>query len=610
MTFQNASEKVGRVAVFFEPRIRDGTVAVRMKYLVAMQNAITPKLFTTLGKSYTKAQFVKDLIAGILVGIIAIPLSIALAISSGVSPQVGLFTAIVAGFLISFFGGSRVQIGGPTAAFVPIVYAIVQQHGLEGLTIATIMAGCILVLMGLLRLGKLIKFIPYPVVTGFTAGIAIAIAFKQVKDLLGLPIENLPGDFLPLCKTYAAHLDGVSPSVLAISVVSLILIFAWAKIPFKAAKFVPGSLVAIIVTTVGAMLLGMDHVPTIGSRFPNISASLPPVTIPTNASLDVWLSLIAPAFTIAVLAGIESLLSAVVADGMIGGHHRSNAELVGQGVANVGSALLGGIPATGAIARTAANIRAGGRTPIAGITHAMTVLIIMLVLMPYAKLIPLATLAAILIVIAYNMGDWLAFRNIHRAPKSDAAVFLITFALTVVFDLVIAIEVGLVLAAFLFIKRMADVTEVALLSDEDEGDSLSDLAERDRLNNSIGEQILLYEIKGPFFFGAADKFLDVAGKMNINTRAIVIKMQSVPAMDQTASHFLTSFYKACAKRGTKIYLTHLQPQPKRVLAKHGLLAELTSKHIHVDTRSAIAAAQLDIAIDQESTEVERVLQPH
>ena len=570
-----------------------------------MQQSIMPKLFTVM-KGYNREQLVKDIVAGILVGIIAIPLSIALAISSGVGPEMGLYTAVVAGFLISFFGGSRVQIGGPTAAFVPVVYAIVQEHGVNGLAVAAIMAGIFLVIMGVCKLGKMIKYIPYPVVTGFTAGIAVAIGAKQVKDLLGLGLESVPGEFIPMCKAYGGAIGTMDGVTVGVGALALVVIMLWGKLPWKWVKFVPGSLVAIVLTTVGVVWLGLDSVATIGSRFSDIGGGMPKFALPSGVDSAMIHDLVGPALTIAVLAGVESLLSAVVSDGMIGGHHRSNAELVGQGLANIGSAMFGGIPATGAIARTAANVRGGGRTPIAGVAHSVTVLLIIVVLMPYAKMIPLTTLGAVLIMVAYNMGDWTAFRDIRKAPKSDAIVFLLTFLLTVVFDLVIAIEVGMVLAAFLFMKRMADVAEVNdRVGGESEGDELEDGEMRGELKRKYGEEVLLYEVRGAFFFGAADKFVDMTKKMGNGTKAIVIKMKEVPAMDATGMHFLETFYGVCKRDGVKMYLTHVQNHPMQVLERRGFIDMLGKKQICKDTMAAVMQYELDSVAGHIGDEVEK-----
>ena len=519
---------------------------------------LKPKLFTTL-KGYTKEQLIGDITAGIIVGIIAIPLSIALAIASGVSPEKGLHTAIIAGFFISLLGGSRVQIGGPTGAFVVILYGIMAKYGLDGLIISTIMAGLMLIAMGLLRFGSVIKFIPYPITTGFTSGIAFVIFSSQIKDFLGLKIENVPSEIIEKYSSYFEHISTASVQTMIVGIISLLIIIYWPKINKK----IPGSLVAIIIATAVTLIFKLD-VETIGSRFGEISGSFPRPSLPA-LTLERIRELFMPAMTIAILAAIESLLSAVVADGMIGGKHRSNMELVAQGVANTMSGLFGGIPATGAIARTAANIKNGGRTPIAGITHSITVLIVMLVLMPYAKYIPMTTLAAILIIVAYNMSEWRSFKGLLKAPKSDIAILLVTFFLTVLIDLVVAIEVGMILAMMLFMKRMADVTNVKDLSMELE-DSIEEEHLREKLSTS---DVQIYEINGPFFFGAANKFIESMETLSQMPKVLIIGMQKVPALDATGFHALKGLFKECIHSGTYLILSGVQQQPRTMLDKYG-----------------------------------------
>ncbi|WP_265445283.1 SulP family inorganic anion transporter [Acetivibrio straminisolvens] len=534
-----------------------------------------PKLFSTL-KGYSKQQLLKDITAGIIVGIIALPLSIALAISSNVSPEKGLYTAIVAGFLISFLGGSRVQIGGPTGAFVVIVYGIISRYGYEGLVISTLMAGIFLILMGLLKLGNLIKFIPAPVITGFTSGIAVVIFSGQIKDFLGLRIDNVPSEFLPKLASYISHISTINYQSVIIGAVSIAIIILWPKIN----RVIPGSLIAIIVTTIASLMLKLD-VETIGSKFGELSSQLPPFSIP-NIDISTISQYIRPAFTIAILAGIESLLSAVVADGMIGDKHCSNTELIAQGTANIASALFGGIPATGAIARTAANVKNGGNSPIAGMVHSLTLLVIMLVFMPYATLIPLSTLAAVLIVVAYNMSEWKAFVNFFKAPKSDITVLLLTFFLTVISDLVIAIEVGMVIAAFLFMKRMADVTNVKSVSDKPE--YIPREADSQAVNvKKISKEVMVYEINGPFFFGAAGKFVEVIEKIQQKPpKVMVLKMRNVPAIDATGYSSLYELYKRCRKNNTRLLLSNVQPQPMKVLEKYGFIEKLGRENLCLD----------------------------
>jgi SulP family sulfate permease len=551
---------------------------------------LVPKLFTCL-KNYSKEQFLKDLVAGIIVAIIALPLSIALAIASGVSPEKGLHTAIIGGFIISFLGGSRVQIGGPTGAFIVIVYGIIEKHGVAGLTVATIIAGIFLLLAGFLRLGSAIKYIPYPITTGFTSGIAITIFSTQIKDFLGLTIKNVPSEFIPKWISYFEGLSTINYESLLIGAISLAIIILWPKVNKK----IPGTLIAIIFATIVTAAFGLN-IETIGSRFGNISAALPTLSIPA-VNLKMVEDLIFPGITIAVLAGVESLLSAVVADGMIGGKHRSNMELVAQGTANIFSALFGGIPVTGAIARTAANVKNGGRTPVAGIVHAVVLLVIMLLFMPYVKLVPMSSLAAILIMVSYNMGEWEAFKKFLKTPKSDATVFIVTFTLTVLIDLVVAIGVGLVLACFLFMKRMADVTSVkSILDDEDNENDLSDLLSEVR----TPEDISYYEINGPFFFGAADKFVNVIKEISIPPKVLIIKMSKVPAMDATALDGLEKLKRICKRNKTEIILLQLQEQPYKTLEKAGFLEAVGLDNICESVDDAISRAQAVLEIKYRS----------
>lgn len=536
-----------------------------------------PKIFSCL-KNYNLNKFYKDLTSGIIVAIIALPLSIALAIASGVTPEKGLHTAIIAGFIISLLGGSRVQIGGPTGAFMIIVLGIVTQYGLDGLIISTIMAGIIMVLMGVFKLGLMIKFIPYPITTGFTSGIALVIFTTQVKDFLGLSIDNVPGEFLAKWETYFSHIGTISWQSLLIGAISLLIIVFWPKVNKK----IPGSLIALIVATLIVYFLKLD-VETIGSKFGEISSALPIPRIPA-INLQTIKMLLPPAITIALLGSIESLLAAVVADGMIGSKHRSNTELIAQGIANIASGLFGGIPATGAIARTAANVKNGGRTPIAGIVHALVLLLIMLVFMPLAKLIPLSCLAAILMVVAYNMSHWRAFKDLMGAPKSDIFVLLTTFALTVVVDLVVAIEVGMVMASFLFMKRMSDIASVQNLSmdADEEGEGGEEEIVSDLSGNTI-----IYNINGPFFFGAVDKFTEIIRSVQENTKVIILNMTNVPVMDATALHALSNLYSACKAYKTRLILIDIKKQPYSVLEKSGFLFKLGKKNIFKSLEEAL-----------------------
>lgn len=533
---------------------------------------LKPKLFSVM-KTYTKEQFVKDVIAGIIVAIIALPLSIALALASGVGPEQGIYTAIIAGFLISFFGGSRVQIAGPTAAFATIVAGIVAQKGMDGLILATVMAGIILIIMGFLRLGNLIKYIPYTITTGFTAGIAVTIAIGQIKDFLGLtyPAGTVVIETMEKAEAVINNIATLNLQALIVGLVCLAILIVW---PFIN-KTIPGSLIAVIVGILMVKLLHMN-VNTIGDLY-EISNKLPSFHLPSVTLSDVG-GILPDAFTIAILAAIESLLSCVVADSMINSKHRSNMELIAQGIGNVGSALFGGIPATGAIARTAANIKNGGRTPIAGMVHAITLALILVVLMPYAALIPMPCIAAILFMVAYNMCGWRAFVNLCKSsPKSDIIVLVTTFVLTVVFDLVVAIEVGILLAAILFMKRMSDVTEVEgwkYVDDEDDPDSIS--------LRVVPEHTLVYEISGPMFFAAADKILKISVKED--TKCLILRMRSVNAIDATAMHSLEQLYDSYEKKNIQIILSHVNEQPKSVMDKAGFTRKVGSDNFcsHID----------------------------
>jgi len=524
---------------------------------------LQPKLITTL-KGYTKKQLGEDIIAGIIVAIIALPLSIALAIASGVSPEKGLHTAIIAGFIISMLGGSRVQIGGPTGAFMVIVYGIVTEFGLEGLIIATFLAGIIMMIMGLLKLGSIIKFIPYPITTGFTSGIAVVIFSSQIKDFLGLNIKEVPVEFIEKWRSYFEAYKTINIETFVIGVIALAIIIFWPKINRR----VPGPLIAIIVTVIIVKIFDLE-VATIGSKFQQLSSSLPEFQIP-QLSIDRISPLIMPAFTIALLGSIESLLSAVVSDGMIGGKHRSNMELIAQGIANIASALFGGIPATGAIARTVANIKNGGRTPIAGMVHSVTLLFIMLLFMPLAKMIPLTSLAAILIMVAYNMSEWKNFKEMFKAPKSDIIILLTTFLITVLVDLVIAIEIGMVLAAFLFMKRMAEISTVnvdELDASEEKNKELEKIYSERYI---IDKDIQIYEINGPFFFGAADKFLEALNKLEHRKKKLILIMKNVPVMDATALQAFKTMIDICEKSKIKVLIVGINQQPLKVLNKAGI----------------------------------------
>lgn len=530
-------------------------------------NELKPKLFDVL-KGYTRAQLVKDIISGIIVAIIALPLSIALAIASGVSPEQGLYTAIIAGFFISFFGGSRVQIGGPTAAFVVIIYGIVTEYGTDGLIVATILAGIILVIMGFCRFGSLIKYIPYTITTGFTCGIAVTLFVGQLKDFFGLSMESVPSEFLYKVIAYATHISTINWTATLTGVAAVVIMLVWPKVTDK----IPGSLVAIIVTTLVVYFAELP-VNTIGSVYGELSSSFPAFHVP-GFSFGLIQKMLSPAFTIAILAGIESLLSAVVSDGMIGDNHKSNAELIGQGLGNIFSGLFGGIPATGAIARTAANVRNGGRTPIAGIVHCITLTIILLALMPLAALIPMTTLAAVLLVVAANMADWTSFARLCKtAPKSDIIVLVATFLLTVFFDLVVAIEIGVVLAALLFMKRMAETADVTAWKYVDEPDVTPGEAEKMR---DIPHSIRVFEINGPLFFAAADEILRInSGK---STKVVVIRMRSVPAIDASAMRSLRELANRTKKKNITLIFSHVNEQPMSVMEKDGFIEYVGKEH--------------------------------
>ena len=543
-------------------------------------NELRPKLFDVM-KGYSKTQLIKDIIAGIIVAIIALPLSIALAIASGVGPEQGLYTAIIAGFFISFFGGSRVQIGGPTAAFVVIIYGIVAEYGTDGLIVATILAGIILVIMGICRFGSLIKYIPYTITTGFTCGIAVTLFVGQLKDFFGLQMKSVPSEFLDKIIAYGKNIGTINVTATVIGLVAVAIMLIWPKVTDK----IPGSLVAIIVTTAIVYFAKLD-VNTIGSVYGQLDSSFPKFHVPA-ISMKLVQQMLSPAFTIAVLAAIESLLSAVVSDGMIGDTHKSNAELIGQGLGNIFSGLFGGIPATGAIARTAANVRNGGRTPIAGITHCVTLTIILLVLMPLAALIPMTTLAAVLLVVAANMADWESFfRLCKSAPKSDIIVLVATFFLTVFFDLVVAIEIGVVLAALLFMKRMAETADIKAWKYTDSPDITPGEAEKLR---DIPHSISVFEICGPMFFAAADQILNI--NSHHHTKAVVIRMRSVPAIDASAMKSLHELFNRAKRKNITLIFSHVNEQPMHVMEKDGFIELVGKENFHENIVDALDYAE-------------------
>ena len=553
-----------------------------------------PKILELFKKgNYNKQTFTADLIAGIIVGIIALPLAIAFGIASGVSPQQGLITAVVAGFLVSLLGGSHFLIGGPTGAFIVIVYGIVAQYGISGLIIATVLAGIILVLMGVFKLGSIIKFIPYPIVVGFTSGIAVVIFSTQVKDFLGLTIENLPSEFIPQWGAYFSHISTFNLNEFLLSLGCLLIIIFWPKVTNK----VPGSLIAIIVGTGASIILakycGIEFA-TIGSKFPELAngIEIPKPTAP-NITWDTVQSMFQPAFTIALLCAIESLLAAMVADGVTGKRHNSNTELIGQGIANIITPFFGGIPATGALARTMANINNGGKSPVAGIVHAIVLLLIFLFLMPYAVYIPLGCLAAILVMVAYNMSEWRTFKYLLKGNKMDVSVLLITFFLTVVIDLTVAIEVGLVLAIILFVKRISETSSIKVLEGDSvagtENDEIAQLADTEHLDIAPGVEI--YEIDGPFFFGLASKLDEIdrdLRKQGIKVR--IIRMRKVPFMDSTGLNNLRSLWKRSQKENVQIILSGVNDNVLAYLNKVGFAQELGKEYIFPHIIPAVAKA--------------------
>ncbi len=548
---------------------------------------LKPKLFTTLSE-YSWTQLGKDLLAGVIVGIVAFPLAIAFAIASGVSPERGLTTAIVAGFLISVLGGSRVQIGGPTGAFVVIVYGVVSKYGLEGLWLATMMAGVMLIVMGVAGFGSMIKFIPYPVTVGFTSGIALIIFISQIKDFFGLDMAALPAEFLAKLTAYYEHVGSVNGHALAVSVLCVGTILLWKKIPFRLFRFIPGPLVALMGATVLVYVLHWP-VETIGSRFGEIPHAFPAPKIPLM-SVKLLQELTPAAISIALLAGIESLLSAVVADGMIGSRHRSNMELVAQGVANIFSPLFGGIPATGAIARTATNIQNGGRTPIAGIVHAAMLLLLMLFFGQWVKFIPLAALAAILVIVAYNMSEWNSFLMVLRSPKSDVLVLLTTFFLTVAVDLTVALQAGIVLSAFLFMRRMALVANVGVITRE-----MRDGEEVDRslriAKDALPPGVEIYDINGPFFFGAAYKFLEAMRISGKKPKVRIVDLAGVPAIDATALHAIKEQCRQSKKQGVAYIISGIHTQPFMAMEQSGLIEEIGENNVFRDITEALPRAR-------------------
>lgn len=555
-----------------------------------------PKLFQCL-QHYSKDKFMSDLMAGVIVGIVALPLAIAFGIASGVSPEKGIITAIVAGFTISLLGGSRVQIGGPTGAFIIIIYGIIQQYGFEGLAIATVMAGLFLVLLGLFKLGTIIRYIPYPIIVGFTSGIALTIFTTQVKDLLGLQIAGeVPSDFIGKWGAYFDCFSTIDFATACIGILSVVII---AVMPLISKK-VPGSLIAIIVMTVAGIVLRNNfgiHVDTIGDRF-TISPTVPEAVIPTLTWESVK-GLVSPAITIAILGAIESLLSATVADGVIGHRHNSNQELVGQGIANILSPIFGGIPATGAIARTMTNINNGGKTPVAGIIHAVVLLLIYFFLMPLASYIPMSCLAGVLVMVSYNMSGWRSIVQMLRNPKSDVAVLMLTFVLTVVFDLTIAIEVGIILACFLCMRRMAETTQVSVLTEEIDPNDDSDFNNLNLEHLNIPDRVEVYEINGPYFFGVASKFDDMMSRMKDKPRVRIIRMRKVPFIDSTGIHNLINLIEKSHRSGISVVLSGVNPSVRDVLVKNKFPEYIGDHNICSNINDALAISQVHLQKEHE-----------
>ena len=562
---------------------------------------LKPKIITVFKQGYSSQVFFKDLTAGIIVGIVALPLAIAFAIASGVKPEQGLYTAIVAGFIISLLSGSRVQIGGPTGAFIVIIYGIVQKFGYDGLVIATIMAGVLLVIMGFAKLGAVIKYIPYPVTVGFTAGIALIIAVGQVRDLLGLSMEKVPAEFIEKIVAYSEHAGSIAPVAAVIGIATIAIVFLWPRVTQR----VPGSLVAILVTTAAVQLFDLP-VDTIGSRFGSVSGALPKLQLP-HVEWRMLPALVSPAITIALLAGIESLLSAVVADGMTGRKHRSNMELIAQGVANIASPLFGGIPATGAIARTATNIKNGGQTPIAGIVHATVLLLIMLFFGKWASLIPMATLAGILVVVAYNMSEWHHFVKLLKSPKMDIAVLLVTFFLTVLVDLTVAIQAGVVLAALLFMKRMSDVTQVGYITsmvgfeEEDEEDAKADPNSINKF--AVPDGVEVFEVNGPFFFGAAERFKHTLNLIVKKPKVLILRTRNVLAMDATALHALEEVYDMTKRERSVLILAGIHAQPMIAMDKSGFLDTVGVENVFESIGDALKRARVIVGAPQPEQQV-------
>jgi SulP family sulfate permease len=559
-----------------------------IRYEPEHASLLEPKLVTLLRQGIRLEQVGRDVVSGVVVGVVALPLAIAFAIASGVKPEQGLYTAVVAGFLISAFGGSRVQIGGPTGAFIVLVYGIVQRHGYEGLALATLLAGVLLVGMGVARLGSVIQFVPYPVTVGFTSGIALIIAVSQGRDLLGLQMASVPADFLPKLAAYAAHLGSWNPWAAALGALSLAIVAFWPRLTHR----VPGSLVALVVAT---LLVRLAHLPvdTIATRFGGVPQGLPRPSLPL-LQLETLRDLFPPALAIALLAAIESLLSAVVADGMLGTRHRPNMELVAQGIANLASPIFGGIPATGAIARTATNVKTGGRTPIAGMVHALTLLGILVFFGDAASGIPIAALAGILLHVAWNMSEWQHFVHLFRMPKSDVSVLLATFLLTVLVDLTVALQAGIVLAALLFMRRMASLSQAGyvtrMLSETDDPDDPLAIARRE-----VPPGVEVFEVQGAFFFGAATKFRDAIAQVERAPKVLILRMRNVLAIDATGLRAIEVLLDETARQGTRLVLSGVHAQPLVALERSGLLERVGRENAQPDIDAALARARALLA---------------
>jgi sulfate permease, SulP family len=558
-----------------------------------------PRLFETL-QNYSRQDFIRDLVAGVTVGIVALPLAMAFAIASGVDPKAGLYTAVIAGFLISALGGSRVQIGGPTGAFVAIVFGVIAQYGVGNLVICTIMAGFMLIIMGLSRMGAMIKFIPYPVTTGFTSGIAVLIFSTQIRDFFGLKIGQVPADFVEKMRVLGERFHTLQPPTLALALASLAIIVLWPK---SLARRIPGSIMAMIFATALVKFFDLDSrfgIATIGNRFGGIPQTLPSLHWP-SLSWEQIQPLFRPAFTIALLAAIESLLSAVVADGMIDDRHDSNQELMAQGIANIASALFGGIPATGAIARTATNVKNGGRTPVAGMIHALTLLLILLVAAPLAKDIPLATLSAVLVFVAYNMGEWHQFTRLPRWPKSDVAVFLAAFGLTVLIDLTVAVEVGMVLAAILFIKRISETTQITAVDQATDTEG----SHHSLVGKVIPEGVLIFRVFGAFFFGAADKLETALKRSKQEPKILILRMRKVLAMDATGLNALEDLYEKMHAKGKHLILSGPHTQPLFAMDRAGFLDQLGRENVCAHIDAALDRANEILAQEKQKRSVRR-----